>query len=212
MKEPNIIRSEARKAFSPYYIYCLIIVMIHFIVIGMQGALTSGGMIVLRLTGNALMMQTLIILSAVAGFFIATPMEVGVKFFFLNLIKGEAEMNNIISPFKNSYDRAVIIIFMRNLLIILWSVLLIVPGIIKAYEYAMVPYIVAQKPDILRKEAFDRSKKLMAGNKMNLFKLQISFLGWYILALIPLGAGLMFLAPYTNTAYALFYEELKNKA
>lgn len=209
MKEPNIIRREARKIFSPYYIYCLIIIMVYFIVMGLQGALTTGALITHKMTGNYLVTQTLILLSSVVVFFIAMPMEIGVKLFFLNLTRSEAEMGNLVSPFKNSYDKAVTIIFMRNLKILLWSLLLIVPGIIKAYEYAMIPYIVADEPDIQRKEAFIRSKKLMEGNKVNLLKLQISFIGWYIAALLPLGAGFMFLAPYTNTAYALFYEELK---
>ena len=121
-------------------------------------------------------------------------------------------MKDIVAPFKDAYDRAVIIIFLRNVKILLWSVLLIVPGIMKAYEYAMIPYIVAEEPDIKNQPAFERSKKLMKGNKINLFKLQLKFIGLYIIALIPLGAGLMFLAPYTNTAYALFYEEVKKKA
>lgn len=209
VKKPRDIKTEAKKIYSPYYIYCLIIVMIYSAVIGLQGFLTTGGIIAYKMTANQMIMQTLMILSAVAGFFIAIPMEVGVKTFFLNLTRSEAEMSDILAPFKKAYDRAVIIVFLRNVKILLWSVLLIIPGIYKAYEYAMLPYILAEEPNIQTKDAFERSKKMMTGNRMNLFKLQLSFVGWYIVALIPLGAGLIFLAPYTNTAYAMFYEEIK---
>ena len=113
-------------------------------------------------------------------------------------------MKDIVSPFKKAYDRVIIVLFLRNIKVVLWSVLLIVPGIYKAYEYAMVPYILADNPNISNKEAFECSKKMMSGNRMNLFKLQFSFAGWYILASIPLFAGFMFLSPYTETATALF--------
>ena len=75
----------------------------------------------------------------------------------------------------------------------------------------MLPYIIADEPNISNKEAFARSKKIMTGNRMKLFKLQISFIGWYILSAITLSIGFVFLAPYTHTAEALFYEQIKDK-
>ena len=209
MKDAMAIKNEAKNIYSPYYIYCLVIVMIHFALIGLQWSLMGGGVVSLTMKRNLTSMEFFMVLSVAIGFFIVTPMEVGVKKFFLKLTRTEAEMKDIVAPFKDAYDRAVIIMFLRNIKIILWSALLIVPGIMKAYEYAMIPYIVAEEPDIKNQAAFERSKKLMKGNKMNLFKLQLKFLGLYIIAILPLGAGLMFLAPYTNTAYALFYEEVK---
>lgn len=209
MRNAKAIKTDAVKTFSPYYIYCLVIAMVYAAVCGMQGGLVSYGFLSLRMTGNQTMMQFLVTISAMIWFFVVIPMEVGVKSFFLNLTRGEAEMQDVISPFKRAYDRAVIILFLRNVKIVLWSLLLIVPGFYKAYEYAMVPYIVAEEPNIGTKEAFRRSKELMNGNRLRLFRLQLSFIGWYILSAIPLFAGFIFLAPYTNTAYALFYEELK---
>ena len=209
MKNLKTLKSEAKSIFGPYYIYCLIIVMIYSAVMGAPGFFSAGQLVMEKMSVSQSISQTVMLLSSVIVIFVVIPMEVGVKRFFLNLTRGEAEMGDIIAPFKNSLSRTVIILILRNIKIMLWSCLLIVPGIYKAYEYAMVPYILAEQPGIQTKHAFERSKKMMAGNKLNLFKLQISFLGWYILALIPAFAGLVFLAPYTNTAYALFYDEIK---
>ena len=203
MKEAKKIKEKAKNIFSPYYIYCLIIVMIFVAVRGIQWGMLSYGFVAFKMAGQQLLFEFLMTVSVMLGFFVTTPMEVGVKSFFLNLTRSEAEMN--------SYDRVLIVLFLRNVKIVLWSVLLIVPGIYQAYEYAMIPYILADKPDVSNREAFEISKKIMHGNRWKLFKLQLSFVGWYILAAIPLLAGFMFLSPYTQTVEALFYEEIKNE-
>ena len=211
MTTPKVIKENAKSVFLPYYIYCLMIVMINVALSGLQWGLVSYGFIAFRLAGQQLLLEFLMTISVLLGFFVTVPMSVGVKSFFLNLTRGEAEMKDIVSPFKKAYDRVVIVLFLRNVKVLLWSALLIVPGIYKAYEYAMVPYFLAEDSNISNKEAFERSKKMMSGNRMNLFKLQLSFIGWYILAAIPFFAGFMFLAPYTQTATALFYEELRGE-
>ena len=211
MTTPKEIKENAKNIFSPYYIYCLMIVMINVALSGLQWGLVSYGFIAFRLAGQQLLFEFFMTISVLLGFFITMPTEVGVNSFFLNLTRGEAEIKDIISPFKKAYDRVLIVLFLRNIKVLLWSVLLIIPGIYKAYEYAMVPYILAEDSNISNKEAFERSKKMMSGNRMNLFKLQFSFIGWYILAAIPLFAGNMFLSPYTQTATALFYEEVKER-
>lgn len=211
MKEAKKIKENAKNIFSPYYMYCLIIVMILVAVRGIQWGMLSYGFVAFKIGGQQLLLEFLMTLSVVLSFFVTTPMEVGVKNFFVNLVRGEAEMKDIFSPFKKSYDRVLIVLFLKNIRIVLWSALLIVPGIYKAYEYAMIPYILVDKPDISNREAFVLSKKMMHGNRLKLFKLQLSFAGWYVLASIPLFAGFMFLSPYTHTAEALFYEEIKEK-
>ena len=209
MKEAKKIKENAKNIFSPYYIYCLIIVMIFFALRGIQWGLVSYGFVAFKMAGQQLLLEFLMTVSVILGFFITTPIEVGVKRFFLKLVRDEAEMKDILFPFKKSYDRVLIVLFLRNVKIVLWSALLIVPGIYKAYEYAMVPYILVEKPSVSNREAFEISKRMMHGNRWKLFKLQLSFAGWYVLATIPLFAGFMFLSPYTQTAEALFYEEIK---
>lgn len=98
--------------------------------------------------------------------------------------------------------------FLTGLYILLWSLLLIIPGIMAAYSYALTPYILVENPDMTASEAIARSKELMAGNRWRLFCLQISFIGWHILAALTLGIGNLWLTPYTHAADAAFYRDL----
>ena len=95
----------------------------------------------------------------------------------------------------------------------LWALLLIVPGIVKAFSYAMAPYVFADHPDWTANECITESRRLMDGNKWRFFCLAISFFGWWLLALaanyIAQGFATNFLLPYCNTAFAAFYEDLK---
>ena len=93
----------------------------------------------------------------------------------------------------------------------LWTLLFIIPGIIKSYEYSIIPYILADDPEISSKDAFKKAKQMMKGNKWRLFKLEFSFIGWFVLCVLTLGIGTFFLIPYINAANAEFYVELKNK-
>ena len=98
-------------------------------------------------------------------------------------------------------------LFLRNLFVFLWSLLLIIPGIIKSFSYAMTPFIMADNPNMTAKEAIDTSKRLMEGHKWELFCLNFSFIGWILLSILTLGIGTIFLNPYMNAAYAVFYRE-----
>lgn len=97
--------------------------------------------------------------------------------------------------------------FLRNLFIFLWSLLLVIPGIIKSYSYAMTPYIMAEHPEMTAKEAINASKQLMDGHKWELFCLSFSFIGWYLLVLLTAGIGDIFLRPYVEAAFAAFYRD-----
>ena len=97
---------------------------------------------------------------------------------------------------------------LRSLYVILWSLLFIIPGIIKAISYSMTPFIMAENPDITAKEAIEASKQLMDGHKGELFTLGLTFFGWILLCALTLGIGSFFLNPYINAAYATFYKEL----
>lgn len=95
---------------------------------------------------------------------------------------------------------------MTNLLIVLWTLLFIIPGLIAAYRYAMAFYILADNPDMGIFEIIGESKRMMAGNKLKFFLLQFSFIGWAILSFITLGLGFIFLLPYLIAASVGFYE------
>ena len=91
----------------------------------------------------------------------------------------------------------------------LWSLLLIVPGIIKAFSYALTPYILEEYPELGANDAIDRSRAMMQGHKFDLFYLYLSFIGWFFLCLLTAGIGFLWLSPYVSTAQAAFYEEVK---
>ena len=157
------------------------------------------------------------------GMFLIITIVFGVAFFILGSIisVGYSSFNLDISDGKNgdistlfSYFRQWKVCVLSNLLrvvyISLWSLLLFIPGIIASYSYAMVPYIVAENPDISPREALRRSKALMVGNRWRLFCLQISFFGWVLLSILTLGIGFFWLIPYVETAQADFYREISS--
>lgn len=91
----------------------------------------------------------------------------------------------------------------------LWTCLLIIPGIIKTFSYAMTPYIIADNPEISALDAIDRSKKMMDGHKWELFVLKFTFIGWTLLGLITCGLAFIYVQPYMQVSIANFYENLK---
>ena len=91
----------------------------------------------------------------------------------------------------------------------LWSLLLIIPGIIKYFSYAMTPFILADKPELTANEAIELSMKMMDGHKLDFFILTLSFIGWSILAIFTLCIGYLWLVPYMYTTMAAFYEDVK---
>ena len=95
---------------------------------------------------------------------------------------------------------------------LLWCLLLLIPGIVAAYAYRMVPFILAENPDMPAREVIARSREMMKGNKWRAFVLDLSFLGWIILGVVTLGLGLVFWTePYIKSADAALYVKLKEQ-
>lgn len=113
---------------------------------------------------------------------------------------------------KKKYSRAVPVMGLICLYVMLWTILLVIPGIIKGYSYAMASYISIDNEELSAEECVQRSIKMMQGHKMQLFLLDLSFFGWVLLSILTLGIGLLWLAPYQETAHIKFYEDLKSKA
>ena len=95
------------------------------------------------------------------------------------------------------------------ILIFLWSLLLLIPGIIKSFAYAMTPFVLVDNPELSCYEAIKRSQELMKGNKWRYFLLALSFLGWILLGILSLGIGLFWIIPYIETTTAAFYYDIK---
>ncbi|MEZ3433355.1 MAG: DUF975 family protein [Lachnospiraceae bacterium] len=137
----------------------------------------------------------------------------GSRFFILNRTQ-KTKIGTILSPFRSGeYGNVVLTMFLMDLYIFLWSLLLVVPGIIKSYEYLMVPYILAENPGMDRREAFAISKRMMDGEKWNTFVLSLSFLGWVLLSGCTCGIlTIFFVNPYAQATYTELYTYNKIKA
>ncbi|MBR3081245.1 MAG: DUF975 family protein [Clostridiales bacterium] len=153
------------------------------------------------------------IIGTLIDIFVINPVRVGGYNFFNNQHDGTSKFTNIFGGFAHGhYKASVRNMFLKGLYEALWSMLFIIPGIIKSYSYWMVPYITAANPNLSASRAFEISKKTMNGDKWHTFVLQLSFIGWDLLALLTFGVGYYFLAPYKETTYAELYATLKQKA
>ena len=102
-------------------------------------------------------------------------------------------------------------LLIRDFFLYLWGLLFVIPGLIKAYSYRMVPYILAENPDMSSLEAITLSRKMMDGHKWNTFVLDLSFLGWDLLTICTLGlAGLLYVCPYQFATNAELYKSIRD--
>lgn len=152
-----------------------------------------------------IMLVVVVILAITIGFAI----EVGKSRFFIQGLEGDISVRKIVSTFNSAeYLPIVITMLLRNLYTLLWTFLLIVPGIIKYYEYSFVPYILAEKSDLSPNEVIKKSREITSGHKMDMFILDLSFLGWYFLGALLFGVGVFFVDPYVEATYAKLYRVL----
>lgn len=143
--------------------------------------------------------------------FLFFPLDVGYTNAFNALyVEGDDRITG--NTFRGSfgqYLKNVWAMFLMVLFVSLWSMLLLIPGIVKAYSYAMLPYILKDNPELSAMDAIRLSSKMMKGHKFDLFYLQLSFIGWAILAVLTGGIGLLWLQPYMMTTQASFYQDIK---
>ena len=133
----------------------------------------------------------------------------GIRFFIQNR-RENPSAGTIFFGFQNgNYGNIALTIFLKDLYTALWTLLLVVPGIIKHYEYYMVPYLVAEYPSMDSKEIFRLSKQMMDGNKFATWVLELSFIGWYLLGLLCCCIGGFFVNPYYEATLAELYLKLR---
>jgi len=144
-------------------------------------------------------------------FLIGGTIELGYAQFLLKQHDGkELAFSDLFSQFYR-FGQGFAQNFLRGLYVFLWMLLLIVPGIIKAYSYAMTPFIMADHPELSASEAINRSKEMMEGHKLELFVLELTFFGWSILCALTMNLGRLFLNPYINASYAVFYRQISGQ-
>lgn len=121
--------------------------------------------------------------------------------------KKDFRISDLFSQFEH-FGRGFAQKFLRGLYTALWALLFVIPGIVKSYSYAMTPFILGENPDMTANEAITASRQLMDGHKVELFWLDLSFIGWSFLCVFTLGIGTLFLNPYMNAAHAAFYRDI----
>ncbi len=143
------------------------------------------------------------------NFIVLGPLTLGINSCFLKLIRNEAfKIKDLFDGFSN-FKSSVLLQLLISTFVFLWSLLLVIPGIIAQYKYSMSFYILKDNPDIGALNALDESKRMMQGYKGKLFLLHLSFIGWGVLSLLTLGLGFLWLIPYAKTATTSFYQNLK---
>lgn len=149
--------------------------------------------------------------AAVLDIFLFQVLLVGADRFYVENRDYNAPVSKLLFSFQNGYyGNAVLVMFIKNLYTFLWSLLLIIPGIVKSYAYRMVPYILAEQPDISYRDAIRISQEMMYGQKLDTFILDLSFIGWTFAAALTCGiAGVFYVKPYVDATNAELYAALR---
>lgn len=144
-------------------------------------------------------------------FILALPLTWGYQTLFLGAVRGgEATAKDMFEGYnKELFSRVLTTTLLYYVYVFLWSLLLLIPGCIKSYSYAMTPYILKDNPEMKNNAAIEESMRMMDGHKLELFMLDLSFIGWAILSILTCCIGFLWLVPYMNMARVNFYEDLK---
>ena len=197
------LKERGKAAFRRNYWKCVVVALIAVVIVGASLTVRGG-------TGEthtydhgfslryySTMTGTAVLCFTVLHIFVFNVLSIGCSKFFLCNARESATLDQVLDGFRGSYGRNVLTMFLMKLYVALWSLLLVIPGIVKAYSYMLVPYILADNPDIPRGEALRLSEKLMIGNKMGAFLLDLSFIGWHILSALTCGIlGVLYVNPY----------------
>lgn len=148
----------------------------------------------------------------VVDVFLLNPLSVGGCRFMVKSVADVAQVKEIAYGFDHSYRNVVKVMFFRELYIFLWTLLFVIPGIVKMFQYYMVPYILTEYPDMEYREALQMSRDMMEGNKWKTFVLRLSFILWDFFGVITFGIGeILYVQPYRQLTFAALYAKLKEE-
>jgi len=155
-----------------------------------------------------ILVSSIPIVGGIISFILTGPLFLGLMTFFLNFKRGKnPKIEEIFYGFKY-FGSALLLNFLIVIFILLWALLLIIPGIIACLKYSMAYFVLSDNPNVGAKEAIEKSKSLMEGKKAQLFWLWLSFFGWGLCCILTLGIGFLWLIPYINVSIVNFYENL----
>lgn len=160
------------------------------------------------LRGYLLALGSVASILGMAQFILGGTIKLGYCRFLLKNHDGEeGQVNDLVSQFPR-FTEGFLLELLTGLFVALWSLLLVIPGIIAALKYSMAPFIMLENPGMKPSAALNASKALMEGHKWDLFVLGLSFIGWALLSALTMGIGALWLNPYMNAAYAAFYRNI----
>ena len=190
----SILRQNARaqlggKLFAEHWLMMVVVYLIYSAISGAAGYIGFG----------------------IAGIIVAGPLMFGVLRVLINRAKGKpnVDIGEMFCGFSECFGGSIVLSLLTALFTFLWTMLFVIPGMVKTYSYAMAPYIQQDDPQKDAKTCIDESRAMMRGYKGQLFALDMSFIGWYILGTLCFGIGLLFVYPYHMQARANFYLALK---
>jgi len=188
MKRSSELRAQAWSALSGKWGMAVVATLVYFVISGVLSCIPF--------------------ISYIAVLLVSLPLAYGFTIMLLNVVRGsDVQLDTMGEGFKD-YGRILGTMLLSSVYQFLWMLLLIIPGIIKGYSYALTPYLLKDHPELKFNAAIEESMRLMSGNKMRLFLLDLSFIGWFLLGLITFGIAFLWITPYWNTARAAFYEDL----
>lgn len=169
---------------------------------------TWGTAILVLLIAHVLLSASSMVV-AVGELILLGPLETGVALVFLKLSYREpAEVGDLFQPFQN-FVNTFFAGFLSAIFTFLWSLLFVIPGIVKALSYSQVYYIMCDHPEYTGREAIDASREMMRGHKGELFVLQLSFIGWFLLSALTFGLLMFYVMPYYQSTLTEYYRYLK---
>lgn len=175
----------------------------------LRGNLTVVLLMAAAIFGMNLVINLIPVLGGIVSFFITPLFTFNMVKAYLDITKGDKpEVKDLL----NNTDMIVKIVmttYLISIFITLWSMLLFIPGLIKTYSYSQALYILAENPQLTPLQAIGESRRIMDGNKMNLFSLILSFIGWIILGMVTFGLAYIYVIPYISIANTNFYNEIK---
>ncbi|MFW6254395.1 MAG: DUF975 family protein [Chitinivibrionales bacterium] len=176
----------------------------------LQGSWNQGALITLVYAVVSIVASSFPEIGGIISLIVTGPLVFGLTMYFLRLSRKQpVEIKDLFFGFTR-FGQTLVTYLLMVLFIILWSLLLIIPGIIAALSYGMTFYLLIDKPDLKPMDALKRSKEMMYGHKMDFFMLVLSFIGWALLSALTLGIGFLWLTPYIQVSVALFYQDVRD--
>lgn len=219
-----MLKTNARAALKKNYVNVVIASLIFAFISGAFGSSSAGNRGASSFTAGNLskdfisfltMILGIIIIIGIIGIlltiFVFNPLKVGVQKFFIENHYSNSGLSSLLWAFKTNYSNTVKTMFLMQVYLFLWSLLFAIPGIIKSYSYRLVPYILADNPDMNSDDAITLSREMMNGQKFDVFVLDLSFFLWWILSSITFNiVGILYVFPYIYATDAELYLAIKN--